>query len=103
MGRVKVGELPQAGAVVILKNAEGKDVATALSADNPPPPPPGAKPDDKPKPKIGEFKFENVPPGVYTVTATKPSSSYPFGGSVPAQVKVGETTTVSISMIKQVK
>src|SRR5262249_55315916 len=103
VGRVKVGEIPQSGAVVVLKNAEGKEIATAKSAEEPPPAPPGAKPDPKPKPKVGEFKFENVPPGVYTVSAAKPSSSYPFAGSTPVTVKVGETSTVIVSMIKQVK
>lgn len=94
-GVVKIGEIPQAGVVVSLRNADGKELATTKTAE---------KADEKQKIKVGDYHFENVAPGNYTVAAGKASSSYPFAGSAPVQVEVGKRSKApAIAMIKQVK
>jgi hypothetical protein len=94
VGTVKIGEIPQGGAAVVMRNADGKEVGATRTAE---------KDDPKAKVKVGDFKFENVPPGAYTVVSAKQSSSYPFAAVAPAQVEVGKVTTVKLSMIKVVK
>lgn len=44
----------------------------------------------------GAFLFNNVPPGKYTVTATKPSSGR--AGQQPVTVEAGQTATVAITL-----
>lgn len=93
-GTVKIGEIRQGGVAVSLRNAEGKEIASTKTAD---------KDDEKTKTKVGDFKFEKVPVGAYTVVSSKPSSSYPFAAQAGVQVKADETTKTTLSMIKAVK
>jgi hypothetical protein len=79
-GVVTLGGRPQPNLVVLLADAEGKPKGSTKSG-----------------PK-GEFTFEGVAPGVYTVASEKPDSVSKMAGAVPAQVKVGETTTVAIAL-----
>lgn len=82
-GVVKFSGKPQAGVLVILKNAKGEDQGAK-------------KTDDK-----GAFKFEKLPPGVYKVVANKPDSFIGVTGDDQASVEVGKETKTEISLIRK--
>lgn len=83
-GVVMIGERAQPGVVVRLL-ADGKEKATATT-------------DAK-----GNFKFEGVPVGNYTIASARPDSSYGFAGTAPVQVELERRAKVSVNLTKQVK
>lgn len=98
-GVVKIGEIPQDGVAVSLRNADGKEIASTKSAVFV-----YTNPKDKTKTEFhGRYKFEKVPVGAYTVLSAKQSSSYPFAAAAPVQVEADKTTKAPLSMIKIVK
>lgn len=84
-GVVMIGELPQPGLVVSLRDGDGKEKATTTT-------------DDK-----GKFKFEKVAPGNYTVASSRKDSSYGSAGSAPVQVEVDKTAKVTLPLKKNAK
>jgi hypothetical protein len=84
-GVVMVGDRPQPGLVVSLRDGEGKEKMVGKTDDT------------------GKFKFEKVIPGTYTVASAKPTSSYPFAGVAPVQVEADKRAKVAVPMSKQVR
>ena len=79
-GIVELGGRGQAKLTVILRDAESKEKSIAVTNDK------------------GEFKFENVPPGAYKLHAAKPDSGVGTKGNAAAQVIVGKTTKVNVTL-----
>jgi hypothetical protein len=84
-GTVKILETPQPGLTVVLRNLDGKDLATTTT---------NAK---------GKFVFEKVVAGGYTVSSGKKDSSYGYVGSAAVEVKANDTAKPVISMTKAVR
>ncbi len=82
-GTVELGSRGQPKVPVSLRDAEGKEKGVAVT-------------DDK-----GAFKFEGVAPGTYRLYSAKPDSGVGTKGDVPAQVVVGKTVKVTISLARK--
>jgi hypothetical protein len=84
-GTVKILETPQPGLTVVLRNLDGKDLATTTT-----------------NPK-GKFVFEKVAVGSYTLSSGKKDSSYGYVGSAAVEVKADQTAKPVVSLIKAVR
>jgi hypothetical protein len=84
-GRVLLGDRPQPDSPVTLLGADGTAKATATTDPT------------------GKFRFEQVPPGGYSVASTKPDPTTGFTGSAPVQVRAGETAKATVSLARSVR
>jgi hypothetical protein len=80
-GRVIQGSRPQPGLTVELRDEDGKKVIKATKAD-----------------ENGEFKFEDVPPGSYTMFSSKKVDS--AKGTDKVSVEAGKTASSSINVLR---
>lgn len=83
-GKVVEGDRPQAGLVVTLTDDQGKAKATATTAK-----------EDKTK---GNFTFENVAPGIYTLSTSKVTSD--TKGEAKATVEMSDVKDVVITLYR---
>ena len=72
------------GITVVLKDAEGKEKASAKT--------------DK---DTGVFEMKDVPPGTYKVSASRPDSGIGTKGAESVTVKAGETEKVRIILSRK--
>jgi hypothetical protein len=82
-GTVELGGRGQPKVPVLLRDSEGKEKGVAVT-------------DDK-----GAFKFEGVAPGTYRLYSAKPDSGVGTKGDTAAQVIVGKTVKVTISLARK--
>ncbi len=78
--KVLRGNRPQAGISVKLKDGEGKEKAVAVSNDK------------------GIAEFNKLPPGVYSVAASKPDSGVGSKAEAAGKVEVEKTTEVNLNL-----
>jgi hypothetical protein len=87
---MRAGGKPLTGVTVILRDSEGKDKATAKTAEK-----------TQGDQKEGVFLMKDVPPGTYRLFAVRPDSGVGTRAVETVTVKAGETSTVRMILSRK--